>query len=115
LALRKEGAKKDGTMPTAGEILGVYKKGDKVLIVEDAVLSANSVIEFAGRLRKVGLEVTDVLAMVDVGQGAIENLRAQNICLHAMFTWKDIYDFYKNKNLEINPEVQEYLEKIFNK
>ena len=114
LTMRKEGVKKDGTMPTAGEILGIFKKGDKVLIIEDAILTANTVIEFASRLRKAGLEVTDVLAMVDVGRGGAENLKAQNIRLHSIFTWKNFYDCYKSKNARsLNHEVKNYLDDMF--
>lgn len=116
LTLRKEGVKKDGTMSTAGEILGIFKKGDKVLIIEDAILSANTVIKFIFRLRKVGLEVNDVLAMVDVGQGGTENLKTQNIRLHPMFTWAEFYDCYKKNNpSRLNPEVKNYLDDMFKK
>lgn len=114
LALRKDGAKKVGTMATSAEILGIYKKGDKVLIIEDAVSSADSVIGFADRLRDVGLIVTDVLAIVDVGRGATENLKAQNINLHPLFTWKELYNFYKSKKLDtLNPNVRKYLDDMF--
>ncbi|MFA6295391.1 MAG: phosphoribosyltransferase family protein [Candidatus Paceibacterota bacterium] len=114
LTMRKEGIKKDGTMPTSAEILGVFKKGDKVLIIEDAVLSANTVIEFAQRLRKVGLEITDVLTMVDVGRSGAENLKAQNIRLHSLFTWKDLFDCYKElRSDRLSLEVKTYLEEMF--
>ncbi len=114
LTIRKDGVKKTGTMATAAEILGVYKKGDRVLIIEDAVSSANSAIEFAGRLRRAGLVVADVIAIVNVGRGAEENLIAQNICLHSIFEWKNLYNCYKiRKPNSINLEVKKYLDNIF--
>jgi len=116
LTLRKEGVKKDGTMPTAGEILGVFKKGNKVLIIEDAVLSANTVIGFIFRLKKADLKVTDVLTMVDVGRGGAENLEAQNIRLHSLFTWEDLYNCYKRKSPNlISSEMQRYFDEMFKK
>ncbi|MFA7385463.1 MAG: phosphoribosyltransferase family protein [Candidatus Paceibacterota bacterium] len=114
LTLRKDGVKKNGTMPTSGEILGVFKKDDKVLIVEDAVLSANTVIKFASRLRNAGLKITDALAIVDVGRGGTENLKNQNIRLHSLFEWKDLYNCYKIKKSHLlNSEIKNYLDDIF--
>ena len=116
LTIRKDGVKKTGTMATSAEILGIYKNGDKVLMIEDAVSSANSAIEFAGRLRKAGLLVTDVLSLVDVGRGAAENLKAQNICLHSIFQWKNLYECYKTRKPgALNPEVKVYLDNMFGK
>jgi orotate phosphoribosyltransferase len=114
LTLRKDGSKKTGTMATFAEILGIYKKGDKVLIIEDAISSANTVIEFARRLRKAGLVVTDVLAIVDVGRGGAENLKVQNIHLNTIFTWKNLYKCYKaRKPGMLDLEVKKYLDDMF--
>ena len=114
LTIRKDGVKKNGTMATSAEILGVYKHGDKVLMIEDAVSSAGSAIEFANRLKKADLSVTDVIVIVDVGRGAVENLKAQNICLHTIFKWKDLYNCYKARKSEaLNLEVKNYLDNIF--
>ena len=114
LTLRKDGAKKVGTMATSSELLGVYKKGDKVLIIEDAISSANTVIEFALRIRNYGLLVSDVLAIVDVGRGGEENLKNQNICLHSLFKWKNLYKCYKIKKSHLlNPEIKIYLDDLF--
>lgn len=114
LTIRKDGAKKTGTMATADEILGIYKKGDKVLLIEDAVSSASSAIEFTGRVRGAGLLVADVLAIVDVGRGAGENLKAKDICLHSIFQWKNLYECYKMKKPNtLDPEVKKYLDNMF--
>ncbi len=114
LTIRKDGVKKTGTMATADEILGIYKKGDRILLIEDAVSSANSAIEFAGRLRGVGLIVSDVFSMVDVGRGATENLKSQDICLHPVFEWKNLYKSYRiKKSNSIDSEVKKYLDNMF--
>ncbi len=114
LTLRKDGVKKTGTMATSSEILGVYKEGDKVLIIEDAISSANTVIGFSSRIKNYGLLVNDVLAMVDVGRGGEENLKNENIRLHSLFTWKDLYNCYKAKKSHLlDPKVKDYLDNIF--
>ncbi|MFZ2310444.1 MAG: phosphoribosyltransferase family protein, partial [Patescibacteria group bacterium] len=62
LTIRKEGFKNYGTK---GELLGNYQTGDQVLIIEDATVTANTVIEFANKLKDSDLKVTDVITVLD--------------------------------------------------
>lgn len=94
LTIRKEGFKNYGTK---GELLGNYQPEDQVLIIEDATVTANTVIEFANKLKDSDLKVTDVITVLDIEKSAKENLAALGINLYALFTWKELYESYKEE------------------
>ena len=94
LAIRKEGFK---NYSTKGELLGAYNEGDKVLMIEDATVTANTVIEFANKLKDSGLKINDVITVLDIEKLAKENLAKLGINLYALFTWKELYESYKKE------------------
>lgn len=98
LTIRKEGFK---NYSTKGELLGNHKEGDKVLIIEDATVTANTVIDFVRKLKASGLEVNDVITILDIEKSAKGNLAHLGIELHALFTWKELYGTYKEEFPEL--------------
>lgn len=108
LTIRKEGAK---NYSTAGELLGIYQKGEKVLIIEDATVTANTVIEFIGKLKAKGLVVSDVITVLDIGKDAKANVAALGVNLNPVFTWRELYESYK---AESSQSISQELETIFN-
>jgi len=111
LTIRKEGAK---NYSTAGELLGIYQKGEKVLIIEDATVTANTVIEFIGKLKDKGLVVSDVITVLDIGQDAKANVAALGVTLHPVFTWRKLYESYKAEYPQsISQELEVILNDIF--
>jgi len=110
LAIRKEGVKK---YSTSGEILGDYKKGDSVLLIEDATVTAKTVATFIIRIRKNDLLISDVITILDVGGLAKNNLKKLKINLHNLFTWSELYEYYKKKNLaSMDKDVVNFLDRI---
>ncbi len=110
LAIRKEGPK---NYSTAGELLGVYRKGDKVLIIEDATVTADTVLDFAKKLRAKGLKVTDIITVLDIEKSAKDNLKKSGIELHSLFTWRELYDQYKkDKHRNISEKMSLYLDRF---
>jgi orotate phosphoribosyltransferase len=91
LTIRKEGFK---NYSTKGELLGSYQAGDQVLIIEDATVTANTVIEFVNKLKDSDLKITDVITVLDIEKMAKENLAKSGIVLHALFTWRELYERY---------------------
>ena len=111
LAIRKEGVKK---YSTSGEILGDHKKGQQVLLIEDATATANTAIGFVKRLRTNSLKVKDIITIVDIGGTANKNLRKEKVVLHTLFTWSELYKGYKDKNLSsMNKDVIVFLDNLF--
>lgn len=111
LTIRKEGYK---NYSTKGELLGDYREGDKILIIEDATITASSVIGFIKKIRDSALEVHDVITVLDIEKSAKDNLAKLGINLHALFTWKELYEGYKKKYSEtITEDMKIFLERFF--
>ncbi|MFZ2310886.1 MAG: phosphoribosyltransferase family protein [Patescibacteria group bacterium] len=112
LTIRKEGFK---NYSTKGELLGHYNAGDQVLIIEDATVTANTVIEFVNKLKGSDLKITDVITVLDIEKSAKENLAVLGISLHALFTWKELYEVYNLEYPErINKDMKVFLNNFVN-
>jgi len=110
LSIRKEGKK---NYSTKGDILGLYKKGERVLLIEDATVTAQTAIGFVKRLREKGLIVNDIITVVDIGKEAKNNLKKEDVNLYCLFTWKELYNCFKiEKPNYVSGEMKKFLEKI---
>lgn len=86
IMVRKE--KKDhGTQKM---IEGTLKEGERVLMVEDVVTSAGSVVEAIGIVRAAGGAVGDVLCVVNRQEGGEQKLNDIGVQLSALVTAEDI-------------------------
>ena len=65
-----------------------------VILVEDVVTTAASSLEAITVLRRYGIHVRDVLAVVDRQQGGAQRLIEQNVRLRALFTFRQLVDHY---------------------
>jgi orotate phosphoribosyltransferase len=101
LAIRREGKRKYGTK---SDLLGIFEKGERVLFIEDAIVTAQTVISFAKRLKQDDLLVTDVVSIIDAKKTGRKNLEKYGINLHSLFIGNDFVDFYKK-----NPPKGAYL------
>ncbi|OGG93848.1 hypothetical protein A2609_01205 [Candidatus Kaiserbacteria bacterium RIFOXYD1_FULL_47_14] len=66
----------------------------KALGVDDLITKADSKREAIGVWRGVGLEVTDILVLVDREQGGREELAGLGCTLHSVFTITELLDLY---------------------
>ena len=69
---------------TSKLIEGELNKGDKVLVVEDVITSAGSVISAVAVLREAGAEVEDIISVIDRGAGGTENLKEIGVALKSL-------------------------------
>ena len=69
-------------------IEGDFQEGDRVVVVDDILISGGSVLEGIAKLERSGLEVNDVVVFIDHGgnrdQSARERLKAKGYDFHAV-------------------------------
>lgn len=65
------------------------KKSSRVLIIDDVVTSGSSTIKAIKAVQEIGCKIVKVIAVVDRGEGAKENIEKYNCKLESIFTKKD--------------------------
>ena len=75
---------------TKKQVEGVFKKGQNCLIIEDVVTTAGSVLKTIEVLEQQGLQVTDVVVLVDRQEGGREILEKKGYRLHSIFSLADL-------------------------
>ncbi|MGI8755815.1 MAG: orotate phosphoribosyltransferase [Acidimicrobiales bacterium] len=64
--------------------------GRQVLVVEDVVTSGGQVVLSTADLRLIGATVTDVVCVIDRGEGGTEALAAEGLMLHSVVARPDL-------------------------
>jgi uridine monophosphate synthetase len=83
-------------------IEGEYKKGDRILIIDDVVTDGGSKVEAIEHFRFEGLVVEDVLVILDREQGAKKMLKGEYNCkLQSLIDVKDMISYlFKTKDID---------------
>lgn len=75
---------------TKKQIEGIYQSGQDCLIIEDVVTTGDSVLQIAELLKNQGLQVKNIVVLVDRQQGGKEALMAAGYQLHTIYTLDEI-------------------------
>lgn len=78
------------TYGTNQQLEGTLEPGDGVVLLEDVATTAGQAIEAAGVLREAGADVLGVIATIDRGEGATENMAEAGLRFEALFTVADL-------------------------
>ncbi len=78
--------KADHQIAKAEPIEGIFKKGDKVILVEDVVASGASIEQTIDILTAAGLTVVETVVLLDRQQGARKRLAVKGIKLTTLCT-----------------------------
>lgn len=101
------------THGTGKMIEGEFTKGGIALLIEDVVTTGGSIITAAHTLRDGGLQVKDVIVLVDRLQGGEKALRDEKIQLHAVLNITEIVEILhdeKKVDERTYSEVKKYLD-----
>jgi uridine monophosphate synthetase len=90
MVLKRKEKKQHGT----GKICeGVFRNGQKCLVIEDVITSGQSILETISALESEGLIVQDIAVLVDREQGGRQLLESKGYRLHPVFTIRQIVAF----------------------
>lgn len=70
----------------APHVEGIYRPGQRILVVDDLAAGGGSLVETIEGLRDAGLMVTNVVVLVDREQGAARRLEAMGVKVHSILT-----------------------------
>jgi uridine monophosphate synthetase len=80
---------------TRAEIEGDYQPGERVVVIDDLATTGGSKFEAFQKLAAAGLEVKDVVVLIDRQSGAAEALDEAGVHLHAVFTLTQLLDIWE--------------------
>lgn len=92
--MRKEGLQKGYGLKKSLE--GEFNDGETVVMIEDLVTKATSLLEAIPAIEKYGLKIKDAVVLLDYGKGGGEILKAQGYNLHAFMTVRELADIMKS-------------------
>ncbi len=86
--------KETKTYGTKAEIEGVFKEGDRVVVIDDLATTGESKFESIEKLTSAGMKVKDIVVLIDRQSGASEALSNAGYTLHAVATLTALLDYY---------------------
>ncbi len=99
---------------TRAEVEGSFEAGETAVVIDDLATTGESKFEAIDRLAQAGLQVEDVVVLIDRQSGATEALAKAGYRLHAALTLTGLLDYWQKTGripLEQIQEVRDFLEK----
>ena len=87
-------AKSHGTMQW---IEGNVTAGDKVVIVDDVITTGKSTIEAINKAKEAGLEIVQVISLIDRQEGGKENIESLGYPVEAVITREEVMELYRER------------------
>ena len=97
-------AKKHGT---GNAIEGFYQSGERVVLLDDVISSAQSKIEAVAILEAAGLKVTDLVVLVDRESGGRQEIERRGIRFHAFAGISELLELARSRGLGQKDRRQE--------
>lgn len=97
---------------TGRTIEGWYNPGETVVVLDDLISSGNSKVAAIKPLVEAGLQVHDVVVLIDRESGGQEELAAQGITVRSVFKLRDLLDIlvvHERITREQRAEVEAFL------
>ena len=88
---------------TRAEVEGVYAAGERAAVIDDLATTGGSKFEAIDKLTAAGLQVKDVIVLIDRQSGASEALAQAGYQLHAVFNLTQLLDHWERTG-RITPE-----------
>lgn len=75
---------------TGRRIEGSFKLGEKVVLVEDVVTTANQILSAAKALKDLKLEIIKIISVIDREEGGAERIKASGFDYEPLFTKREL-------------------------
>jgi uridine monophosphate synthetase len=105
--------KEEKAYGTRASVEGEYTPGDRVVVIDDLITTGGSKLEGIEKLSSVGLEVKDIVVLIDRQSGGRDNLNRHGFQLHTVFTLSEMLAYYeRNRLVEENKiaQIRSFLE-----
>jgi uridine monophosphate synthetase len=83
------------TYGTRAEVEGDFVQGERVVVIDDLATTGASKFEVIEKLISAGLDVQDIVVLVDRQSGAAEALAQAGYCMHAVLTLTQMLDHWE--------------------
>ncbi|MEM2929650.1 MAG: hypothetical protein QW797_02175 [Thermoproteota archaeon] len=90
---------------------GPLKMGDRVLVVDDSVVTGRQILEVASKIVSEGGVVEQAVVIMCQSQGAVEKLRNKGITLHELIDFKSLVGSLKKLDALTDNEYEALLSK----
>lgn len=82
---------------TGAAVEGVFRAGDTALVLDDLITTGETKFETIDKLQAAGLQVRDVVVLIDREQGATAALARRGLRLHAVVTISELMDTWRDQ------------------
>ncbi len=94
---------------TGNRIEGLYKPGEKILLLDDLISAGTSKLEAVDLLREEGLVVEDLLVLIERGESAAADMEQAGIRLHAFADVRELFSLCRRKGIISMEEEQKMI------
>ncbi|MBV9791357.1 MAG: orotate phosphoribosyltransferase, partial [Chloroflexi bacterium] len=98
---------------TKRAIEGRYHPGETVVMLDDLISNGDSKLEAVKPLQSAGLEVNDIVVLIDREGGGREELEGRGFNVHSVFKLRDLLDIlvqHERITLEQRGQVETFLQ-----
>ncbi len=92
---------------TGNAIEGFFEKGDRVVLLDDVISSARSKLEAIEILEGAGVEVTDLVVLIDRESGGREEIERRGIRFHTFARISELLELARTRGLTGVPKKEE--------
>jgi uridine monophosphate synthetase len=92
---------------TGNSIEGFFQAGERVVLLDDVISSARSKLDAIAILEAAGLEVTDLVVLVDRESGGREEIERRGIGFHAFAGISELLELARSRGLCVEHRLEE--------
>lgn len=91
--------KEEKAYGTKASVEGEFSPGDRAVVIDDLITTGGSKLEGIEKLSSVGLEVKDIVVLLDRQSGGKDHLNQHGYQLHAVFTLSKMLSYFERNHL----------------